>query len=449
METILIRKGPKSRFVSQRSRATATFINAPVVRQPNSFAVWLILVGNFLPPVQIDLGAVNFTPGRIAVFLLLIPAVSALSKAYRTWIPSDFFAFATASWMIIASILNGGFRPYVGAEALEFLGAYLVGRAFFFGRPGLELFVRVIKVVACAVIALALLDTLSGRPVILQLAGLTGQMSQSDLAAGYRMGLVRASSTLLGGEQFGTFCVALVALFLYSERTFVSRILYVGLGILGSLLSLSSAPFLGLAIVLAVFIYDTILKKMVWRWKLLMTVLFGLILIAFMVLKNPIASIIGHLTFNPWSGYFRMITWNLSLDLVAQSPILGRAFNSFDGASPEVMFFVANSVDAVWLVEMLRYGLPMLAFLLLTIFVPIFKTHRISDGDPYLNRMRTGFTLLIAVMSVIGLTVHFWNTTWIFLSLCAGIRASFAELEARPPGGTQGRLSRSVSMRTI
>jgi hypothetical protein len=56
--------------------------------------------------------------------------------------------------MLISSALNGGFKIYVGAEALEFLGAYLVGRAFVFGPSNLRTFVKALWRVTVVIIAL-------------------------------------------------------------------------------------------------------------------------------------------------------------------------------------------------------------------------------------------------------------------------------------------------------
>ena len=293
-----------------------------------------------------------------------------------------------------------------------------------------RLFARIFKVVAGVVIALGLLDTLSGRPVTLQLLGAAPSQAED-----FRMGLVRACSVFPVSELFGTFCVAATAFFLYSERTFASRIVYVGLGIFGTVLSLSSGPLLALSIVLAAFSYDLILKKEAWRWKVLMAVVLGLLLIAFAVLNDPVAAIIGHLTFNPETGNFRIITWTLGLDQVALSPIVGRGFNSYAGELSLVQLFVGQSVDALWLLLMIRSGVPTVVFLLLTIFLPLFATKRISGVDTYLNSLRVGFTFVVILMSIIALTVHFWDAIWAFFGLCIGIRASFAELDARHVGG--------------
>lgn len=97
----------------------------------HSLLAWVTLIGIFSPPISISLGDVHFTPGRLVIVLLLIPAIATLLKGGRKGVATDFFAVAFATWMLLSSAFNGGFTLYVAAQALEFFGAYLVGRAFF------------------------------------------------------------------------------------------------------------------------------------------------------------------------------------------------------------------------------------------------------------------------------------------------------------------------------
>jgi uncharacterized membrane protein len=93
--------------------------------------------------------------------------------------------------------------------------------------------------------------------------------------------------------------------------------------------------------------------------------------------------------------------------------------------------YIGHSIDAVYLVEMLRYGIPLVVFLVLSIYASFFSTVSNSSTDDHMARIRLGFSCAIVIVSIIGLTVHFWNSIWIFFSLCIGIRASFVEFEAR------------------
>jgi hypothetical protein len=385
----------------------------------------MLLVGILLPPIQIAIADVTFTPGRAVVFLLVVPAIATLFQSTRHSVPSDWFVVAMAGWMILASILNGGFRLYVGAEAGEFLFAYLIGRAFFLGRPALECFLGVFKVVTCCVIFLALLDTLSGRQFTLNLFG-AATTPLSTVIERYRWGLVRAGSTFEGGELFGTFCVAAGAILIFSERSLPYRILYAGICFFGCFLSLSSGPLLGAVILAGVITYDFVLRFYAARWKVMVAALGLAVALAFLLSDHPIETIIRHLTFDPQTGYFRITQWELSFQKIAGSPITGYSFGYMPIASWQEWVYIGNSIDAVYLVEMLRYGIPMIILLLFGIFLPFFAPATVED---HMARIRLGFSCAVVIVCVIGLTVHLWNSIWIFFSLCVGIRASFVEFD--------------------
>jgi hypothetical protein len=327
-----------------------------------------------------------------------------------------------ASWMIGSTTLLTGFTTSSFAEVLEFLGAYLVGRAYVFGPGQLSIFIRVLKTLVLILVALAVLDTISGRNITLEAAGMILPVAQA--ANAYRMNLVRAAATFDGSIQFGTFCVAAAAILLYSEHALFERIKYVGLCILGCVLALSSAPLMGMSIVIGTYAYDKLFHHYAWRWKLLAAAMIGLIVISFQVLNDPVASLIGHLTFDPSDGWFRLNTWEHATHNIGLSPWVGYGFGLYGDLED---YFDQASVDCVWLVVGLRFGLPgvfLLILVNLTAFMP--WGHR-QRNSPYMNKMGTGFTLVLVSFIFIGLTVHYWNGPWMLWGLFIGIRASLKE----------------------
>lgn len=382
-----------------------------------TFAIWIALIGIFFPAMLISLGGINATLGRFVVIVFLVPVFGILFGGHRNRLASDLFAIAAAIWILAASALNDAFRPYVGAEALEFLGAYMVGRVFVFGPSNFRTFIRALKPISAVVIALALLDVLVGRYVTLDTFAVPN-------AAAQRYGLVRASSVFEGAEHYGTFCVATAAIFLYSERG-LNRALYVGLCIFGCALSLSSGPLFGLVTVMVVFCYDCILKRYSFRWKALVTVVVGFLMAIFLFSEQPIPWMLMHFTLDPQTGFFRLATWSYAIPLIEQSPWVGHGVVRFGGEGDQLIFL--SSVDCVWLLEALRYGLPGLILLLMVMFSPLLSGP--STGGE--SNEQTGLTVAIVATVLIGLTVHFWDATWLYLNLCVGIRAAFAEYRLR------------------
>ena len=186
---------------------------------------------------------------------------------------------------------------------------------------------------------------------------------------------------------------------------------------------------MGLGIITAVFTYDRILKQYPWRWKAAVTILAGLILSIFVFFDHPLERIILHLTLDPQTGFFRLGTWTTAMPLIDQSPYIGHGLVAL-GDTPEAIVYL-SSVDSVWLVEALRYGLVGVTLLILTMLASILSGRRISTFDPNMYNAQTGFSLAIVAMGLIGLTVHFWDATWLLLNLCIGIRVSFADYAGR------------------
>src|ERR1700722_7368251 len=117
-------------------------------RNGGSFAACLALAGLAIPSeLQFYIAGAKFTPGRICVLLLLIPALLQFVQRGGRTLLSDFLALATAGWMIGANIQTSGFDSVSStlAESLEFVGGYFVARGLFFGRVALDSFVRVLK----------------------------------------------------------------------------------------------------------------------------------------------------------------------------------------------------------------------------------------------------------------------------------------------------------------
>ena len=386
----------------------------------NPIPAWLALVGVLLPfELSIYIADAKFTPGRLIIALLLVPALAVVFRKERHLLLSDLLMFMTAAWMIYAGY-SASTLSSAGAEALELFGGYVVGRAYFFERPDLENFVRAFKVVTIVLVGLGLVDTLSGRFIIHDTV--SGALHLQGPFSQYRNGWVRATSTLDHPILYGSFCALAAAIFLYSERSAAQRLVFVGLCTFGCIASLSSAAYLSLGFVFMVYAYDRLLKRYAWRWQLVGAAIGGFIALVFLLSNSPVGWLVSHMTFEPETGYYRIMTWDIATAQIAMSPIFGFGLIDFNNQ------VLDNTVDSIWLVMSLRFGIPMIALLFLaTIATFILKDRRHTTGDHYMDQIRTGFTLVLTTYLIVGLTVHYWNYMWIFWGLCAGIRASLYE----------------------
>jgi hypothetical protein len=226
---------------------------------------------------------------------------------------------------------------------------------------------------------------------------------------------------------YGTFCVVAGAIFLYSERSVLRQVLYTGGCFFGCVLSMSSAPLISFVIVVSVYSYDRIMRRYPWRWHVLVIGLCALLAVVFGVANKPVSWIVSHLTLDPSTGYFRVATWDSAFYYIGLSPYVGFGFEAYGIIGD---FFGNASVDTVWLALALRFGIPTIVFLFfanVTTFYRSGSTAGNRQGDPYMCRMRTGFTLVLVVFMFIGLTVHYWNNIWIIWGICIGVRGSLQE----------------------
>ena len=409
--------------------------NIQTAQRSHALAIYIILIGICMPTIQFVLAGAKFTPGRIAVFLLLVPGLVLLVQERRRLIAADLFACATSIWILIATAHNaeaGGLNSAF-AEALEFFGAYLVGRAYVFGPPALQTFIRALKAIAVVVLMGAIVDILSGRNLVREETANLFPIALYINNAADRLGIVRPASTFDGPIQLGVFFTVVLPIFLYSARNRVNLMLFGGIAFIGCLSTLSSGPLLTSVFVIACFLYDMLMRRYSWRWKALVLFIalpfFGM----FMVSKTPFARLIDYLTIDPSSGYYRIQSWRMATSSIAASPLVGYGFGGYGDIND---YFSRASVDSVWLVCSLRFGLPMVFFLFLTILCAFYqfgRNPRTRVTDPYLGQITTGFTSAILAMALAGLTVHFWNSIWILWGLCIGIRASLKEYSITQP----------------
>ena len=384
------------------------------------------LIGIIMPSqVQLFVGEAKFTGARIGVILLFFPAIFMWCQRGRRAVWTDFFACATAAWMIVAAVSTGGWGSLpsaAGAETLEFIGGYIIARGFFFEPTALDSFIRVLRAFAIVAIFLALADTVSGRWITQDIAGAIFHVSPPGPV--YREGIVRATSTFDHPILFGTFCSLVAAVLLYSTLSSLRRIVSVGLCFLGCLLSLSSAALISFFIVLALYIYDRLMSRYSWRWHVVWLGLTAFLGALFLLSNHPIGWLLSHLTLDPQSGYFRLLIWDAAFIKIGQSPLTGFGFNLLNHE------ILDTTVDSVWLLSSLRFGVPMIVLLLLTNVSALWPGRQRAKKmrvDSSMDELRRGFTIVLLMFMFTGLTVHFWNFMWIFWGLCIGIRASLRE----------------------
>lgn len=409
------------RFAGAPPTSSKSFAAEPPLRR---FAVWAATIGVFLP----------FTfgeTGKYVVALMFLPAIGVLVTGKRRFALSDFFVWAMGLWMIMAKA-GSDLLFSSTSEAIAFVGSYTLARAFIYGEAAIAEFLKALKIVALVSIALSIFDPLTGafftsdflrgifksvRPFRVEPAELRRTL--------FGVKLLRAESTFEHPIFFGSFCALSAAIFLFLNRRVVSRLFFCVICAVGAVISISSAALLGFAILISIYIYDRVLQHFAWRWQILPIFAGVAMLGLFAVTDNPLTWLIRHTTVDPADGYYRLLIWEDAFSFIAVSPFIGADPSTW--AAQEIL---GNSIDCVWLVLSLVYGLPIVAILLLANISACGLFGRGIDlrrVDPPILRARTALSLTLFLYMFIGLTVHYWGAVWMFWGLCIGIRASLEE----------------------
>ncbi len=412
--------------------SNADFESAPVddsaAQAKLSTALKLILLTLFLPEAfSFFVFSLRLTVTRL-LFLVFVPFVAVrfvakISQGNYRFVASDIFVPLSGFWMFLGPAVTHGVANTVfhsGPIVLEYLMAYLTTRALLSGRGEAIAFVELLCVVIAFVVADALLDTVTGRYVTREVAGqITGYQKTWNVADGYRFGFLRAAGPIEHPILLGFVC-ALGFLISVSAISRFGRVCAVMSG-LGVVIAFSSAPQQCLAIGIALLFYSRLFKEVPHKWLLLsLPPMLGAVVLIEST-NSPFGHLFDYLTIDPQTAYFRLYVWNVIGPAVVQSPYFGAVDGSYD---------YGGSVDSLWLVLAMDYGIPCAILTGLSMIgscsLPTSgPSVCLSDAEAKLG---TILGIIIFLIIFMGFTVDLWGTTWILVGLLVGVRAHLGEL---------------------
>ena len=391
----------------------------------------VLVLLSFLCPTELSLyvEGLRLPPHRVALIVLFPLAL------YRVLTRPDirlklfdllFAAFAVMTTGVFVYHAGGqeGF-VYGGSLALESLGGYLVARAWVRDQAGMVATLRALFWTIFAAALIALPETLFGQLFTHDLlAAVTGYVHPTGVET--RAGLTRAYGTFDHPIHYGTFCAAMLALFVYAEkRRFAQRRTTVFL-LFATSLGLSSAPLLCLGLQIAMIIWETTTRTLPSRTTLTLTALTGLY-IGFSMFSNrtPIAFIATGMTFDSWTGFYRLQIWEHGMSNVWANPWTGIGLAEWE----RPWWMVSSTVDAFWLVVTMRQGIPsflVLALAILLLARAVVKRSR-RHADLRVRRLMLGWMMSLIALCLIGATVHYWNVLYAYFFFFLGLGGALAD----------------------
>jgi hypothetical protein len=423
-------------------RGGASSVKAP-------FVLVLIAMTVFLPEeTSFYFGELRITICRI-LLLLIAPAIlfrfARLTAGgnYR-FVWSDVLVPVTGLWMFVGPAKIDGFGVtvvYSGISALEFCIPYMATRVFLTERGQAVALVRILCIAIATVGLLAILDEVSGRFVLREIAGsFTGYhtnrgFNYSILSRGF---LFRAASTLEHPILLGTAC--LVGLLMATTMRGGLRQFMLAGSAVGLALSVSSAPIGGAVIGFGALLYDKLMRNFPFRWGLLLASGAGVILFIFSAAHSPWGFIFNYLSFDPSSAYYRLLQWQWVGPIVMNSPIFGIGLSGGWVAETGL----APTIDANWLRTAMVFGIPGSILVGLSYITPCSVSMDIGNKSLNLTKQErqlgSVLSLILGLFIYIGFTAFYWGTVSILISFLAGIRAHLGALAAMPrePGLDDG-----------
>ncbi|WP_255576523.1 O-antigen ligase [Jannaschia sp. AI_61] len=376
-------------------------------------------------PLWMNLGPIKLSVLRILLLAITVPLlVQVLMGRFGRVMAIDLLMIAHTIWIGVALYVNnpGQMVTQVGSVGLEFLGGYLVARAYVRTPEAFIALCRWILLIVVLLLPFALIETQTGYPPLVQILKALPVIDTVPIVhQEKRMGLDRAQVVFVHPIHFGLFCSISVALVFVALKDVVSTPVRWGGAILSGMagfLALSSGALLAIALQVALIGWASLFHRIRWRWWLLVG-LFAMAWVAIDLLSNrsPMRVFMSYATFSAHNAYWRSIIFEWGMKSVWAHPLYGIGLN--DWVRPDFMF--SGSMDNFWLVMAVRYGIPGFLCVAGAYVLGVFQVMRRSfDEDATLRHIRRAWVFIMLGLAFTLATVHVWATIYSFVFFMFG-----------------------------
>lgn len=394
-------------------------------------------------PIAFYAGPIFMTTLRMMTLALVIPlTVNLLMGKYGRIIPTDYLFFAHLGWAGIALWVNNPDQvvQQIGSVGIEFLGGYLIGRAYIRTPESFAALCRMLMLLVLFSIPFAIYEANTGRPIIVDyLRRLPGLTSVAMVDIDKRMNLERVQWTFAHPIHYGLFCsvaFSLVYVALQGLMSDAKRIVASLMILCSGLLALSSGALLAMVMQLGLISWYTLFRNVANRWKILVGLTaFCYVTVDLISNRTAIQVFLSYATFSPHNAYWRMIIFDWGLDNIIGnaergipgSPWFGIGLNSW--IRPHFMH--SGSMDNFWLVMGVRYGIPGFALLAAGYIYVIAKVMRRDfSASLVLTRFRRAWVFTFLGLTFTLSTVHVWTNIYSFVTFMFGAGVWFIAAEA-------------------
>lgn len=416
------RPGGKSSVLDAQAKATGRL----------SMMAKVFLFSCFIP-LLFTVGGIALTPARAVMLILFFPVLIMFfsGRAGRLFL-ADWLILAFSGWLSLAILALHGFAQiqFIGITVIETLVPYMVARCAIRNQTQYTLFLKFIFLISIVIVIAAAVESLTGFQAINRLLDPLGQTFQ-PLPDKYerRLGMVRALAVFPHPILFGIVMSLFFAPWYYMLRQNgkTGGMKYGLLSVIGTFFSLSVGAWLSVATQVGLMIWNHVLRKKIWRWKLLITLLvIGYIAIDLVSNRTPFEVVISRLTLNSGTSYFRTLIFEYGIQNVWAKPLFGVGLNEWERPA----WMGTLTVDNFWLVLALRYGVPGVLLFFGFYFAIGMRVGRAKISDPQLAFQRNAFVYVLVGIFLSLCTVHIWGAPTYLLSFMLGAGVWFGDQNA-------------------
>ncbi len=404
------------------ARAPAQAGGKARARLPWPIAVFLI---GLVVPWIIPIGPMNLSVYRIVLLATLLPClfmwVSGRVGPIRL---ADVAVLSFSLWASLSLVVVHGLTTMIeaiGILNIETLGAYFLARCYIRTPDDFRNMVRLACWLVMILLPFALYEWVTGQKPLLTLFETvfpTVEMTRMEP----RMGFWRVQGPFGHSIVFGLFCGGLLALayqVLGYGRKGLSRWVRPAAVSFTAFLSMSSAPIAGMVMQLAFIGWNLALHRISYRWKIFWGIVFlGYLVVEFGSNQTPVQFYISRFTFDPQTGWYRLLIWDFGSATVASNPLFGIGMGDWARLP-----WMGDSVDNFWLLIAMRHGIPGVFLIFAACLAAICGVAYRKGVDEQVEAYRSGYVICLVMFMLVGCTVHFWAATyaWFLFLLGSGI----------------------------
>jgi hypothetical protein len=401
-----------------------------------------IFVFSLVVPINFHLDPLRLSPYRLVLIATFVPCLVAWlsGSTGRIRLP-DIFMLLTALWSAVALLsvhgIDGGLQT-AGIFVIETFGAYLFAKRYIRDIFAFQHMVKCLVLMVLFLFPFAVYENLTASPILIKLFKVVFSVFET-FPPEFRYGLSRAQVVFEHPILFGVVCSSAFALSFYVSSARPLGRLAPGLVAITTFSSLSSGPLLSLAVQFALIVWDKVTARLARRWLTLAT----LAIVAYAATgllsnRSAIEVFVSYLTFDPDNAYTRIYIWDFGSQSVMNNPLFGIGLNDWE--RPE---WLGGSMDNFWLVTAVRYGFPGFLFLFCSFVSVCLGLGRIRKLSFQAAQCRKALIITLLGIAVAGITVHFWNATYVVFIFLLGSGMWLLEHGSRaaPTANSQGARS--------